>query len=745
MNKKTKPKKPEKKKTVRFKKLFSLLTLPLDILPGRTKIVFPLFLFVGLGLYLFWGLPAPWSLASLTYPVSTKIMDRNGQLLYEIYTDQNRTPVKLSTLPDYVKWATISAEDKDFYTHHGFDIRGMVRAGFNTVFRNRLQGGSTITQQLVKNALLTQDRTVKRKIREFVLTLAVESMYSKDQILEMYLNGAPYGGTAWGIESAAQTYFNKPASDLNLSEAALLAGLPASPTRYSPFGNHPELAKQKQEIVLDRMLTDKRITEEEAQKSKDEPLNYSENANPIKAPHFVMEVKEELVEKYGEKMVEQGGLRVTTTLDLDLQNFAQGAVATEVAKLKTAHVTNGATIITRPKTGEILAMVGSKDYFAKDIPGNYNVTMALRQPGSSIKPINYALGLLTKRVTPATVFLDQPTCFLTRGQPSYCPDNYDNSFHGPVQLRFSLGNSYNIPAVKMLAINSLEEFIDFAQKMGLTTLKDPSQYGLSLTLGGGEVRMIDMATAFGVFANLGTKQPPIYILKVEDYKGKVLEENKIQEGEKVIPAEVAYLVSHILLDNNARAAAFGSSSYLVIKNHPEVSVKTGTTNDKRDNWTIGYNPDVLVAVWVGNNDNKPMSAVASGVTGASPIWNKIISFVLKDQKQNWPSKPENVVGASVCSLSGLLPGESGCSARFEYFLEGTVPFEIESLKQTILINKDTGGPVMPNEQPQPPNVEFQDHMVIKDLLGTSLCLDCAIATASSVINLGNLKPIPTAF
>lgn len=697
-----------------------------------------LFLVLGCLLYLFWGLPNPAKLTSGQYPMSTKILDRNGHLLYEIYTDENRTPVKISELPEYVKWATLSAEDKDFYKHHGISISGMIRASFNIVFRQKLQGGSTITQQLVKNALLTQERTVRRKIREFVLTLIVEARYSKDEILEMYLNQTPYGGTAWGIESASRTYFNKSAKDLTLAEAALLAGLTASPTRYSPFGAQPELAKTRQTWVLDQMIGDKHLSKEEAEKIKTEELNYNLKGIQIQAPHFIMYVKEQLVDKYGQKTVEQGGLRVTTTLDLDLQNFAQITVASEVAKLKSANVSNGAVLATNPKTGEILAMVGSKDYFDKEIQGNYNVVTALRQPGSAIKPINYALGIMNKVITLATVFNDAPTCFRVAGQADYCPGNYDGGFRGPIQTRFALGNSINIPAVKILAMNSLENFIPFAQKMGLVTLQDPKLYGLSLTLGGGEVRMTHLATAFGVFANQGRRQNLISILKVENYQGKILEETKIEEGEQIIPLDVAYLISHALLDNNARNAVFGSSSFLNVRNHPEISVKTGTTNDRRDNWTIGYNPSRLVAVWVGNNNNKPMSAVASGVTGASPIWNKVIGFALKDAKQEWPLKPDNIIGASVCNVSGKIPNPNGpCETRFEYFLEGTVPTEIENPKQTIEIDKTTSQ--MANEKTPPENKENQEKIIIIDPLETRWCLDCVAPTEPDIINYQKIR------
>jgi membrane carboxypeptidase/penicillin-binding protein len=341
--------------------------------------------------------------------------------------------------------------------------------------------------------------------------------------------------------------------------------------------------------------------------------------------------------------------------------------------------------------------------------------------------------LLDKRITLATTFNDEPTCFQVTGQPNYCPGNYDNTFHGPLQVRFALGNSINVVAVKVLALNSLENFISFAQKMGLTTLTDPKKYGLSLTLGGGEVKMTDMATAFGVFANQGMKQNLIYVLKVEDSSGKTLEENKIQEGERIVPADVAYLISHALLDNNARSMAFGSSSYLNVKNHPEVSVKTGTTNDKRDNWTIGYSPSFLVAVWVGNNGNQAMSAVASGVTGASPIWNKIIGFALKDSKQEWPLKPDSIVGASICSVSGKLPNPaSPCDTRFEYFLDGTVPTETENLKMNVDIDKNTNQ--LATDKTLPENRVNQEHSIITDPLGTQLCLDCTAPTDPIMIN-----------
>jgi len=689
----------------------------------------PLVLILGSSLFLwffvFKDLPSPTRLSKDVFPVSTEIYDRNGQLLYEIYTDKNRAPIKLADLPEHVTQATIAIEDKNFYKHHGLALRSIGRAAYRTIFKQQTQGGSTITQQLIKNAVLEDPRrTIQRKIKEAILTSVVEIIYSKDQILEMYLNHVPYGGTAYGIEQASRYYFEKSAKDLSLAEAALLAGLPVAPTRYSPFGAHPELAESRQELVLNRMVEDGYIDTDQAQQAKQEKLNYTTQASNIKAPHFVMYIKDLLVETYGQRLVEQGGLRVKTSLDLAIQDLAQTTVGSEVAKLKSARVSNGAALVTKPQTGEILAMVGSADYFDPEIDGNVNVSLRPRQPGSSIKPLNYATGLI-KGYTLATMFIDSPTCFAVPGQQLYCPKNYDGSFHGPVQLRFALGSSYNIPAVKMLAANGNEAMIATASAMGISTWTDPSQYGLSLTLGGGEVKMVDMAVAFGVFANQGVRINLHPILEVKDYKGKIYEQadldNNPPAGERVISPEVSYLISHILLDNNARSAAFGSSSQLVIRDHA-VSVKTGTTNNLRDNWTIGYNPSFLTAVWVGNNDNSPMHPyLVSGISGAAPIWNKIMTAVLKDQPDVWPKKPENVVGLSVCSISGLLPAESGCDTRFEYFIKGTEPTETDNSRQQIWIDKNT------NQPPEPgitDNLELQEHIILSDPVINNYCLTC---------------------
>lgn len=695
--------------------------------------------------WIFWGIPLPTSLSSRNYPVSTKIFDRNGKLIYEIYTNQRRTPIKLTELPKYVKEATISIEDKDFYRHYGFSMSGITRAIYNIVFKRKLQGGSTLTQQLVKNALLTPERTLKRKVQEAILTTFVEALYSKDTILEMYFNHVPYGSTAYGIETASNLYFNKSAKDLSLPEAALLAGLTAAPTHYSPFGAHPELAQVRQQLVLDKMVENKYLSRDEADQAKSEKISLATIAPP-KAPHFALWVKEQLTEKYGEKIVEQGGLRVTTTLDLELQDLAQTAVASEVAKLSKQKVGNGAAIVTHPATGEILAMVGSKDYFAEDEDGKVNVILAKRQPGSSIKPLNYALALKDKKITAATALADVPTCFIVIGQPLYCPVNYDGNFHGLIQVRFTLGNSYNIPAVRTLALNGVGNLVEFARQMGITTFSDPSNYGLSLTLGGGEVRPFDMVEAFGVFANQGIKIPLISTTKVEDWKGHILEEKDIAqvEGDRVLNPDVTFLISHILLDNNARSGAFGEHSFLNVSGHPEVSVKTGTTNDRRDNWTIGYTSQAAVVTWVGNNDNTPMSGAVSGVSGASPIWNKIMKAVLDKSEQGfysesdeghaWPHQPDGVVGANICSDTGSAlgsPDNLGCPTRFEYFLAGTVPNKNLVVNQDLQIDK-TKGSISANDTP-PENLETQNHPVYSDPLGTLYCLNCPIASGSATI------------
>lgn len=692
---------------------------------------------------IFYKLPSPYSLKDYkAFPLSTHIYDRNGKLLYEVYKDQNRTPVQIKQLPAYVYQATVAIEDKDFYEHKGVSlISGILRAIKDTVLRQNLQGGSTITQQLVKGALLSPERTIRRKVREIILATWVEKIFSKEQILEMYLNQVPYGGSSYGIEEAAKTFFGESAKNLTLVEAATLAGLPQAPSYYSPY-NNPDLTILRRNEVLKAMLQQKYITKDIYDKAIVISVDFKPLTNNIKAPHFVFYIKSQLEQMYGAQEVEEGGLNVITTLDLNIQEQAEKILRDEIEKDEDLNVGNGAVLVTRPPTGEILSMVGSVDYFASP-SGAFNVTTALRQPGSSIKPLNYAVGIDRHLVTAGTLFLDIPTCFTAKGQPGgYCPVNYDGQFHGPVQLRFALGNSYNIPAVKMLAFNGVENFVASASAFTISSFKDPKNYGLSLTLGGGEVRMTEMAQAFSAFPNRGIPKKLTSILQIKDKLGKELytfkDPNFVKDiekpvespsflsitGKRVLSPETTFIISHILLDNNARASAFGSSSFLVI-NGKAISVKTGTTDDKKDNWTIGYTPNFMTTVWVGNNDGTPMNPwLASGVTGAAPIWNKVMTYVLKNQPDLWPIKPETVYGKQICNVNGALmvkkeDGTESCPARYEYFIKGTEPSPGEITKQLIYVTRDDK-----QAKEGMPDVELKEKQVVKDMF-SFYCINCS--------------------
>lgn len=599
-------------------------------------------------------LPNPRELSKIPLPQTTKIYDRNGTLLYEIYANQNRSLVPLLEIPQSLIKATIAIEDKDFYKHPGFDLVAILRALKKTLVDKQPQGGSTITQQLIRSSFLESDPSITRKVKEIVLAFWTERIYSKDQILEMYLNHVPYGGVAWGVEAAAQTYFGKNVKDLTLPESALLAGLPAAPSIYSPFGSQPEYARQRQIEVLNRMEVLGFIKEEELKKAQEEELVFKKPVTPIKAPHFVLYVKDLLAQKYGLGLVEQGGLKVITTLDLPTQKMVENIVREEVEKLASLNVTNGAGLVSNPQKGDILAMVGSRDYFSSG--GNFNVTLALRQPGSAIKVVNYAAAL-ENGFTAANILEDTPATFSSQGSFSYSPVNYDGRFHGRVSLRAALANSYNVPAVKTLNQIGVERMVAMGKRLGIKSWEDSKNFGLSLTLGGGEVTMLDLATVYGVLANQGMRADVNPILKVTDSKGEVLEEKKIN-SRLVLNSGIAFIISDILADNNARAATFGTNSVLNIPGS-WVSVKTGTSDNKRDNWTIGYARDFMTTVWVGNNNNSPMHpSLVSGITGAAPIWNKIMAALLSGKNEEKPIPPENVIA-------------SPCLGRIEYFIKGT--------------------------------------------------------------------------
>lgn len=603
-------------------------------------------------------LPTPQELTLRQIPQTTKIFDRNGVLLSEIYTQQNRTLVPLSDIPKHLQLATLAIEDKNFYKHPGFDISAIVRAFRQTVLNNNTQGGSTITQQLIKSSVLSPEQTLSRKLKEVVLAFWTEKVYSKNQILEMYFNQIPYGGTAWGVQAAAETYFNKSVKDVDLAESAFLAGLTAAPTTYSPYGKNPDLWKKRQKEVLDNMVTLHYISPKEEASALKETLRFRKQYTALHAPHFVEYVKEALIAQYGLPAVEKGGLHVITSLDLKTQEMAERVVKEEVANAANLNLTNGAAVITDPRNGDILAMVGSHDF---DDPkgGNFNVTTSLRQPGSSIKVVTYATAL-SKNFTAATTIDDSPVSYPLSDGQVYTPVNYDGRFHGRVTIRFALANSLNIPAIKTLDAVGIPAMVELGKEMGIENWGDPSNYGLSITLGAAEVTMLDMARVNSVLANHGKLIPLNPFLKITDVKGNIIatKQSPTPTATEAINPGVAFIISDILADNQARTAAFGTNSVLEIKNH-YVSVKTGTTDSKRDNWTNGYTNNYVVIVWVGNNDNAPMSQdLASGITGAAPIWHRIMENLLTTNPETRPAIPTNII-------------QKDCLGKNEYFIQGT--------------------------------------------------------------------------
>lgn len=677
-------------------------------------------------LFIWYGrdLPTPGKLNSSNLSQSTKIYDRNGIVLYDVYRTENRTYVSLDVIPKTLRETTIAIEDKNFYQNQGFSLTGYLRAIRDFVLYRRISGGSTLTQQLVKNTLLTPERTIPRKIKEFILSTQVDRKYAKDQILELYLNVAPYGGTMVGVEAASEGYFGKKVQDLNLAESAILAGLPQRPSYYSPYGQNPKAYIARAEEVLRRMHEDGYITKKQELETgkKLSNIDFLSQSQSIKAPHFSFYVKDLLIKQFGENLVEQGGLQVATTLDYKMQEKAEQIAKEEVDAARYLKVGNGASIVLDTKTGEILAMVGSRDFFATksatdaQFEGQFNVvTQALRQPGSSIKPVAYATAL-ERGYTAATLIMDAKTVFPNQGGKDYIPENYDEKYHGPLQLRFALGSSINVPAVKLLGLVGVKNMLTTAYKLGLTTLaptkENVERFGLSLTLGGGEVKLIDLASAYAAFSNGGYHIEPISILKVTDAKGNVLFEEKSVSKTRVLSSEVAFIISHMLLDNNARLITFGVNSYLNIPGRT-VAVKTGTTDDKRDNWTIGWTPSILVATWVGNNDNSPMGNVASGVTGAAPIWRRIILEALKNKPNEDFQKPDNVVAVTIDALGGGLPVD-GQATRTEYFIKGTEPQGPSPIYQQIKVSKADSNKIASQSELDKNEFDTRNFIVFKE-------------------------------
>lgn len=594
------------------------------------------------GIFLSWisrNLPDPNRLMQREMAQSTKIYDRTGEeVLYEIHGNQNRTLATLDQIPDHLEQATIAIEDKEFYEHQGFSLWAIARTAVTNILYDRKAGGSTLTQQLMKNAVLTTEKTYTRKIKELILAYQAENIFTKNEILQMYLNEIPYGSTAYGVEAASELYFGKPVQEITLAEAAVLAALPQAPSKYSPYGSNKETLTQRQHYILGLMVEQGYISQEQADEAKKQELEFREPKIDIQAPHFVMYVKEVLASKYGEKMVEQGGLKIYTTLDMYKQKTAEEIVSEQAEKNKTNYnASNAALLSIDPKTGQILTMVGSRDYFDDEIDGQVNITTSKRQPGSSMKPLIYASSFL-KGFTPKTVLYDVVTDFDPKDGETYEPRNYDLEEHGAVSMRKALAGSLNIPAVKTIYLAGVDKVLDLAEEVGYTTLQERDRFGLSLVLGGGEVKMTEHVNAYSAFAREGLVSPLSVILRVENADGEVLEEFE-NEPKQTLDTKVARMINDILSDNQARAYAYGQDNWLTLPNRP-VAAKTGTTNNYHDAWTIGYTPSIVTGVWVGNNDNSEMKRGAAGGTVAAPIWHNYMKKILGDTPAENFREPE---------------------------------------------------------------------------------------------------------
>ncbi|MFA6136203.1 MAG: PBP1A family penicillin-binding protein [Candidatus Paceibacterota bacterium] len=604
------------------------------------------------------GLPHPEKITNFQPTQSTKIYDRTGEvLLYEIHGEENRTLIRGEDMPDYAKKATIAIEDQNFYNHSAVDIKAVIRAVFVNIIKADLaQGGSTITQQLARNVFLTLDKNFKRKIRETILAYWIEKNYNKEEILNQYLNQISYGSNAYGIESAAQTFLGKKAKDLTLAESALLAGLIQSPSYYSPWGSHLDELLSRKNYVLEQMKKLSFIDEQQLESAKKEDIKFMpQSIGSIKAPHFVMMIKEYISNKYGDDLVENGGLKVVTTLDWKQQEIAQRVVKEGAQRNKELYKGENSSLVSQdPKTGQILAMVGSADYFNKEIEGNFNVaTQGKRQPGSTFKPFAY-LAALYKGYTPDTILFDVPTEFSTnknlcpvivdfsnKNTACFHPQNFDGLFRGPITFKQGLAQSINVASVKTLYLAGIDNTLDIAQKMGITTLSDRSRYGLSLVLGGGEVKLIDLVNAYSVFSQEGIKHKQSFILKIENNKGETLEEYK-DEPVQVIENNYARIINNILSDINLRSGLFHSSLSLTVFEGYDVALKTGTTNDYKDAWVMGYSPFITVGVWAGNNNNKQMQEQGGSILAAVPIWSNFLKEIINQYPSEIFNSPESI-------------------------------------------------------------------------------------------------------
>jgi penicillin-binding protein 1C len=589
---------------------------------------------------------------------STKIYDRTGEVvLYDLNQDVRRTIIPFEEMSRHIKNATVAIEDDQFYNHIGIDIRAIIRAAVSNFTSGDLlggQGGSTITQQVIKNSILDRDKKLSRKVKEAILSIKLEQIFEKEEILAIYLNESPYGGTIYGIEEASQSFFGKKASELTLPESAYLAAIPQAPTYYSPYGNNQDALDLRQKLVLERMRLNGFITIDEHEEAKKMTVEFQPQAvTGIRAPHFVMYIIEKLAERYGEEAMAEQGFRVITTLNWDLQKEAERIVA-EKAESNTERfdASNAGLVATDPKTGDLLVMVGSRDYFSDEVEGNFNVTLSARQPGSSIKPFVYA-SAFKKGYLPSTVLFDVATQFAPQCEPTnlsselpcYAPSNYNYKFVGPISMRNALAQSLNIPAVKTLYLAGLQDTLKFTADVGLTTLNDPDRYGLTLVLGGGEVRLLDMTYSYGVFANGGTRATPRSILRVEDGRGNIIEESEVITN-RVLDENIAYMISDVLSDNVARTPLWGSNS-LIYFNNRDVAAKSGSTNNLRDAWILGYTPNLAVGAWVGNNNNDPMGGGLSGLI-TTPMWRDFMDVAL-------PTIPEETFPQPQINTDGVKP------------------------------------------------------------------------------------------
>jgi penicillin-binding protein 1C len=698
--------------------------------PRRRRSVIPailagllIVLILGIRAWLFTDLPPVDDLSAGLRRPSIRITDRHGRLLYEVIGDEagRHTVVPLESIPQPCIDATIATEDANFYANPGVDARAILRALWTNVRGGEVvSGGSTITQQVARNLLLDPheraERSLTRKLRESILAYRLAQHYSKGEILALYLNQTYYGNLAYGIDAAAQAYFGKPAEELDLAECALLSGLPQAPSLYDPLTD-PDAARERQSVVLGLMVDHGTITQADAIAARREPLAFASERYTIEAPHFVMAVYSQLEELIPPDVLYGGGLEVRTTLDLDWQRAAERIARRHLELLNTPQIgdpphnaTDAALVALDPHTGQVLAMLGSPDYFDAQISGAVNLALAPRQPGSTMKPLTYAAAfdpMQPNPMTAATMLLDVRTSFVTHEGFAYTPINFDRDEHGPVLAREALASSYNIPAVITLSEVGLDRLFELAARLGVTTFTDPSAYDLSITLGGGEVRLVEMVSAYAAFANGGRAVRPVLILDVTDTERHAVYESESGLGAPVLDPRVAWLISDILSDNLARAPTYTTHSILQIGR--PAAVKTGTTTDYRDNWTIGYTPNLVVGVWVGNADNSPMTNI-SGVSGAGPIWHQFMRMALRGQPELGFERPSGLVQVEICTLSGLLPTPDCPHTRREWFIAGTEPTSTDTFYHRVTIDRATG---LPADAATPP--ERREERIFLDL------------------------------